>query len=159
MGCRGRPTDSKVSTIVLPRGISDYLDPAVGWPPIDPDRMPRHNIQYDPAEERAFNSSYSKSEIVDFRERQREDYVRQAQPPGTIRRRKVFHKRFGSSESNEVYEVVEQDVDDGESGEESWENGEGESLTDFGVDEEAEFYDQDVPLSELARRLKSHAAT
>jgi hypothetical protein len=121
--------------------------------------MPRQNTQYDPAEERAFNSGYSTSEIISFRERQKEDYARQAQPADTIRRRQVFHKRFSSSESDGVYEVMDQDVNDGEIGEESWQNGEGESLTDFGVDEETEFYDQDMPLSELAKRLKSNPAT
>lgn len=40
-------------------------------------------------------------------------------------------------------------------GEEGWRNSEGERLADFGVDEEAEFYDEDdIPLSKLIERRK-----
>lgn len=45
-------------------------------------------------------------------------------------------------------------------GEESWRNKEGERLADFGVDEVAEFYDEDnMPLSELMRRRKEAKST
>lgn len=38
----------------------------------------------------------------------------------------------------------------------SWRNKEGERLADFGLDEDAEFYDEDdLPLSELMRRRKT----
>ena len=41
-------------------------------------------------------------------------------------------------------------------GEEGWRNKEGERLADFGVDEVADFYDEDdVPLAELLRRRKA----
>ena len=40
-------------------------------------------------------------------------------------------------------------------GEESWRNSEGETLGDFGVDEVAEFYDEDnLSLAELLRRRR-----
>ena len=43
-----------------------------------------------------------------------------------------------------------------EEGEESWRNSEGERLKDFGVDEDAEFYDEDdIPLAELLRRRRA----
>lgn len=42
-------------------------------------------------------------------------------------------------------------------GEEAWRNKEGERLADFGVDEVADFYDEDdVPLAELIRRRKQN---
>jgi palmitoyltransferase len=44
--------------------------------------------------------------------------------------------------------------DTDEHGEESWKNTEGEGLADFGADEEAEFYDEDVPLAVLLERRK-----
>ena len=41
-------------------------------------------------------------------------------------------------------------------GEEAWRNKEGERLADFGVDEVADFYDEDdIPLAELMRRRKA----
>jgi len=46
---------------------------------------------------------------------------------------------------------------DEDKGEESWRNREGESLADFGVDEVAEFYDEeddDVPIAELIGRRR-----
>ncbi|KAF2858778.1 zf-DHHC-domain-containing protein [Piedraia hortae CBS 480.64] len=59
-------------------------------------------------------------------------------------RRRPFHERLQS----------ERDCDD--SGEEGWQNSQGERLADFGVDELVDFYDvyedEDVPLAELLRR-------
>jgi palmitoyltransferase len=38
-----------------------------------------------------------------------------------------------------------------------WRNKEGERLADFGLDEDAEFYDEDnLPLSEIMRRRQAH---
>jgi palmitoyltransferase len=40
----------------------------------------------------------------------------------------------------------------------SWRNKEGERLADFGLDEDAEFYDEDnLPLAEIMRRRKGDA--
>lgn len=77
----------------------------------------------------------------------------------TIRRRQVFHKRFEAVSSPSVQDVKDCDVDDSEEGEESWRTREGDRLADYGVDEEVEFYDEDdLPLSELAKRLQSNTA-
>ena len=138
-----------VSRIVL-----TPADPSIGWPPPDPDRMPRVRSQYDPAEEAAFKSGYSISEIEEFRSRQRHDVKRFAASDETIRRRQVFHKRFDSSDSANVQPIEDHELDDSQEGEESWRTREGESLSDYGVDEEVEFYDEeDLPLSELAKRM------
>ena len=134
-------------------------DPTIGWPPPDPDRMPREKPQYDPAEEAAFNAAYTKSEIEDFRRRQREDLGRYQGTNGSIRRRQVFHKRFDSTDETKVEPVEDEEVDGSDEGEESWRTREGESLADYGVDEEVEFYDEeDLPLSELAKRLQHDAS-
>jgi palmitoyltransferase len=121
--------------------------------------MPRQKSQYDPAEEAAFNRAYSASEINDFRQRQQQDYERRLNHDSTIRRRQVFHKRFDESGSPVSSSQVDREVDESEEGEESWRTQEGDSLADYGVDEEAEFYDEDdLPLSELAKRLHPDTA-
>ena len=38
-----------------------------------------------------------------------------------------------------------------------WRDADGERLDDFGVDEEVDFYEDNVPLSELIRRRKDHS--
>ncbi|KAI6854850.1 hypothetical protein KC318_g22415, partial [Hortaea werneckii] len=56
----------------------------------------------------------------------------------------------------EEEEEVDAQVRSSDAGEEGWRNKEGESLADFGVDEVADFYDEDnVPLAELMRRRKA----
>ncbi|KAI6854414.1 hypothetical protein KC318_g22482, partial [Hortaea werneckii] len=56
----------------------------------------------------------------------------------------------------EEEDKVDPQVRSSDAGEEGWRNKEGESLADFGVDEVADFYDEDnVPLAELMRRRKA----
>lgn len=89
-----------------------------------------------------------------------------------IIRRRPFHERLeetnrrGSDPFVDDENAVASDEDSGEeeqprgrapvrddAGEEGWRNKEGERLADFGVDEVADFYDEDdVPLAELIRR-------
>jgi len=114
-----------------------------------------------------------------FRARQAADLARYEDADGEyVVRRRPFHERaqaaFDGGE-RQVYEVEDDDEDvtvahdvepaeatparqgDGDdAGEEAWRNKEGERLADFGVDEVAEFYDEDdVPLAELLRRRKA----
>jgi palmitoyltransferase len=120
--------------------------------------MPRQKSQYDPAEEAAFNKAYSSTEIDDFRQRQQQDYGQKLQHDNTVRRRQVFHKRFNKSGIDVVTSQADGDVHDSEEGEESWRTREGDRLGDYGVDEDIEFYDEeDLPLSELARRLNTES--
>lgn len=52
-------------------------------------------------------------------------------------------------------EILGQHGRDEDAGEEGWRNKEGERLADFGVDEVADFYDEDeVPLAELMQKKK-----
>lgn len=45
--------------------------------------------------------------------------------------------------------------DDNEESKEAWQNSEGDRLKDFGVDEEADFYDEeDLPRTDVLRRRK-----
>jgi palmitoyltransferase len=95
-------------------------------------------------------------EIDAFNRRKQEDMKRFQQSPG-LQRRKPFHDRhktdgYDNSESDDSETDSRNDSDEGE---ESWRNSEGERLRDFGVDEEAEFYDEeDIPLAVLIQRRK-----
>lgn len=49
----------------------------------------------------------------------------------------------------------DEDENSSNSGEEGWRDSEGDRLHDFGVDEEAEFYDEDdIPLAQLIQRRR-----
>jgi palmitoyltransferase len=89
----------------------------------------------------------SGNEVEEFRKRQHADLLRRRQP---------FHKRYDeqSLRSNRASAPSLYVGGTDEHGEESWKNTEGERLADFGADEEAEFYDEDVPLAELLERRK-----
>lgn len=88
-----------------------------------------------------------------------------------IHRRRPFHERYAklANDCDGEYEhendslngdEKDSDEDTGNSGgEERWRDGEGDRLGDFGVDEEAEFYDEDdIPLARLVEQRRSRAA-
>ncbi|KAB2577724.1 Palmitoyltransferase pfa4 [Lasiodiplodia theobromae] len=146
--------------------VNGFEDLSVTWPPPDPDRMPRPRRQFNA--EDAFTHKVpdfdDQQAMADFKKRQEED-LKRWQNTG-LQRRRPFHKRTansaadqdGSFDPDETPSEGEGGSDE-ESGEEAWRNSEGERLRDFGVDEDAEFYDDDeVPLSELMRRKKAAAA-
>jgi palmitoyltransferase len=95
-------------------------------------------------------------DVEAFRKRQEQDFQRQ-QLESTIRRRQPFRNRYDATAvaANDTSSPSLYVDGDGE-GEESWRDEEGQRLNDFGLDEEAEFYDQetdeDVPLAELLRK-------
>lgn len=61
---------------------------------------------------------------------------------------------YGDDEDEDEDDVFRPRKED-DVGEEAWRNEEGERLADFGVDEVAEFYDEDdLPLGEILRRRK-----
>ena len=95
--------------------------------------------------------------IEAFRRRQQADIQRWKAPEPYVQRRKPFAKRLETmAGDNEEYSSDGTDNDESmsDSGEEGWKNSEGERLGDFGVDEDAEFYDENVPLSELIARRR-----
>ncbi|KAK5743968.1 Palmitoyltransferase [Elasticomyces elasticus] len=149
-------------------------EPSKPWPPIDPDRMFR-------AVRHALPSSDATLplDVQSFRTRQAADLARYEDADGEyVVRRRPFHERAqitlegekdiyeGESDDDEAMvtddemepagaAVVHGDEEDG-AGEESWRNKEGERLADFGVDEVADFYDEDdMPLAELLKRRKA----
>jgi palmitoyltransferase len=123
---------------------------------------------YDPS--KAFTHSMDPEE---FYKRQQADHMRPSLDtgPSELRRRQPFHVRYDKKNDqrrrDEDFAYGTDDYSNGEEseqeahdwqpkpgeGEEGWRNSEGERLKDFGVDEDAEFYDEDdVPLGELIRR-------
>ena len=132
------------------------IDPSSLWPPPDPDRMPRSSNQ--PPFEQPFvydeNVSTDQSSVNAFRRRQQEDLKRYYQRVTTLIPRRPLHELH----SNATYRddsVSSQSAKSDNSGcdGEGWRDSEGDRLGDFGVDEDAEFYDEDdIPLAELLRR-------
>lgn len=132
-------------------------DSSVSWPPPDPDRIPRVPRSFDPGDAFIHQSdSYSdKIEVGAFRKRQQEDMMRFQSIPSKAYRRVPFHDRYSSEKDNEDLEGSDGTANGSSGGEEGWRNSEGDRLRDFGVDEDAEFYDEDdIPLSELLQRRK-----
>ena len=121
-----------------------FEEPGQSWPPPDPDRMPRapRNV----AAEHAFTYQQEMDsradEIEAFKQRQQAD----------LARRRPFRDRF-DAETYEPREDVYLNSDEEASGEEGWADSDGNRLQDYGVEEDAEFYD-DLPLAELLRRRK-----
>lgn len=119
--------------------------------------------------------------MEDFRERQTADLARYEDADGEyVVRRRPFHERLEEMDNasrKQVYDpdetAIETEDEDlasepeeespvkvkgvqDDAGEEGWRNKEGERLADFGVDEVADFYDEDdLPLAELMRRRKA----
>ncbi|CAK4030788.1 Palmitoyltransferase pfa4 [Lecanosticta acicola] len=145
-------------------------DPSKPWPPPDPDRLfrvPRRTFEGD---------GFTKSlDIAEFKKRQAADIARYEDADGEyVVHRRPFHERLqeATRQTDTFYaddHAIETDEDSSEEeedprggsrkredeGEEAWRNEEGERLADFGVDEVAEFYDEDdVPLAELLRRRR-----
>ncbi|KZF26086.1 zf-DHHC-domain-containing protein [Xylona heveae TC161] len=131
--------------------VNGFEDPSVTWPPPDPDRMPRTPIPSNPQNAFTYkDESGSSLSLEAFKQRQREDLERRESP---VYRRARFHKRYDrSGKRKEDRDSPSED----ESGEEGWRNRDGDRLADFGVDEAAEFYDEDnIPLAELLKKRKN----
>lgn len=152
-------------------------DPSKPWPPPDPDRL--FKVERKPLVGDGFTKSW---DIDEFKQRQAADLSRYTNVDGEyVVRRRPFKERYGATSqlkdtgaeyygngnddfSGDESEEEEDPVTDArggdDEGEEAWANKEGERLADFGVDEMADFYDEDdVPLAELIRRRKGTAAT
>lgn len=145
-------------------------DPSKPWPPPDPDRL--FKVERKPLVGNGFTKSW---DVDEFKQRQAADMARYTNVDGEyVVRRRPFKERYGPSSRRrsdsgaDYYGNKEGIVDESEEedpaidtrrredeGEEGWTNKEGERLADFGVDEVADFYDEDdVPLAVLIRRRK-----
>ncbi|KAL9086166.1 MAG: hypothetical protein Q9165_007231 [Trypethelium subeluteriae] len=149
------------------------------WPPPDPDRMARAWSKGWQQGGSAFVHGDEGVDVQAFRRRQEEDMKRWRRDGDGVVRRTPFVERLEASVrreqdgdgdgvgvggeqsegSDEDDEVERRPVAMNVRGEESWKNSEGESLADFGLDEDVEFYDEeDVPLSVLLQRKRLQKA-
>ncbi|KAF3764605.1 zf-DHHC-domain-containing protein [Cryphonectria parasitica EP155] len=125
------------------------------WPPPDPDKMRRSGpagstwpgaAAVSRAEIESIDHKWKnpQEEVAVFRARQEMDLRRRRGESGVI------------AELNEGEELEDLDYEYVESDEPGWTNSEGDRLRDYGVDEDAEEDDEDVPLGELLRRRKAY---
>lgn len=100
--------------------------------------------------------STDQNKVDAFRRRQQEDLKRYNEKPATPIRRRRFADRFSNEDDrDESFVFQSNEFNDLGSGHEGWRDSEGDRLNDFGVDEDAEFYDdEDIPLAELLRRRR-----
>jgi palmitoyltransferase len=140
--------------------VNGFDEPSKSWPPPDPDRIPRLNRHLDPSQAFVYQktplSDYE--EIQAFKKRQQEDMKRQQGTSGVIRRKPFHHRYSDGSPAEQAIGAMDDNSSSAysDSGEEGWRSPEGDRLRDYGVDEDAEFYDQDdIPLSELLRSRRA----
>ena len=129
------------------------LDPSTTWPPPDPDRIARKRPWAVSMEHLSLSgeNDTNSERVKNFKARQAKDLYR-FDDSLPMQRRRAFHDRY-SQEG--IMQVEKSHTRDPSKGEEAWKNSEGESLGDFGVDEAAEFYDEDeVPLATLIRQKR-----
>ena len=134
-----------------------FEDPGTNWPPPDPDRMPRYNRVSQPG--KAFTQGQKfvtrEEEIQAFRMRQERDLMRRKTQDEPTRRRPFRHRFDANGSPKKSEDMYMQASSNSDSGEEAWQDYDGNRLKDFGVDENVEFYDEDdVPLAELMRRRR-----
>ena len=99
-----------------------------------------------------------KDQIDSFRQRQEQD-LKRFLPGGTTTRRKPFNARRYDLSEDKTEASVASERDIQSNGKERWLNSEGERLADYGVDEVAEFYDEDdIPLGTLLNRRRQSNA-
>lgn len=133
-----------------------FEDENTHWPPPDPDRMPRPDDQIQNRQAFVHNDSQYSSveeEVAAFRRRQQADLKRWEKPKKDFK----YTDEIPSSDVEEDLDS-ESEYEEGMDGEIGWTNSEGDRLRDYGVDEEADVLDDDIPLSELIRRRKAKAS-
>ena len=126
----------------------------MSWPPPDPDRIPRQVRNIGHAFTHGGLPESREDQINSFRQRQEQD-LKRFLPGGTTTQRKPLNAPRYDLEEDKYEARVASELDIQSNGGEGWLNSEGERLADFGVDEVAEFYDEDdIPLGALLNRRK-----
>ncbi|KAF2662909.1 DHHC zinc finger membrane protein [Lophiostoma macrostomum CBS 122681] len=144
-----------------------FEDENTAWPPPDPDRWHRKLPKGMEREDYAFTyrdaGLNTEDTVAAFKKRQEEDIVRRRKPFVQRVEARVVQQERGAGHQGDWDESdgVEDSPRGSQSGEEAWRNSEGERLKDFGLDEEAEFYDEEdnLPLSELIARKRAGVGT
>jgi palmitoyltransferase len=140
--------------------VNGFDEVSRSWPPPDPDRIPRQRRSFNSSQAFVFQqtplSNYE--EVQAFKKRQEEDMARRERTSGVIRRKPFHYRGAIGLDSEQSFEAMDKNIirEDSDSGEEGWRSPGGDRLRDYGVDEDAEFYDQDdIPLAELLRRRRA----
>ncbi|KAL7796844.1 DHHC palmitoyltransferase domain-containing protein [Trichoderma ceciliae] len=123
------------------------------WPPLDPDKLRRAGREWG-LSRRNFDAELQDAglppheQVEAFRRRQEED----------LRRKKVLMAELEEVDDYDSDMDDDVRVGDGGSSLKGWANADGERLGEYGVDEEAEEQDEDVPIAELLRRRRGIVA-
>jgi palmitoyltransferase len=133
--------------------VNGFEDEDKLWPPPDPDKVGRAWKKTDPipgGEMKGFDFGTVDEHKEAFRQRQEVDYQRQRR----------LQREGAENRESRIIELDDDEVEDNEDDEaildnEAWTNAEGETLGDFGVDEDED--EDDIPLGELLRRRKARA--
>lgn len=124
------------------------IEPGTLWPPPDPERIPRRQYKSNTLSPFVHSADTSRFDVQAFRQRQRMDILRYAKNDETIPRETVWdtsHREMPADQSQHMTSRFHSGISRSD-----WHNSEGDTLQDFGVDEEAE---EDVPLAEIRARL------
>ncbi|KAL8865501.1 MAG: hypothetical protein Q9174_006852 [Haloplaca sp. 1 TL-2023] len=133
-----------------------FEEPGTSWPPPDPDRMPRRSYEVAGQDPFTFDRDSSQIDVQAFRRRQQKDALRFTNGRGLYSSTLLQQRsRTNTKERTDESQESGDDEDDTGSGP-RWRDREGDRLHDFGVDEEAEGYEEDgMPLAEMVRRRKA----
>ncbi|KAI4245296.1 MAG: hypothetical protein LQ352_006608 [Teloschistes flavicans] len=128
-----------------------FEDPGSSWPPPDPERIPRRRYKIADRNPFTYGADASVLDMQGFRERQYQDALRLASGRDSSLGRASFLREGSNS--------LRQDTDDESNNAgtaASWWDPAGEQLQDFGVDEEAEWKEEDnIPLGEMLKYRKT----
>ncbi|KAL8732603.1 MAG: hypothetical protein Q9166_002577 [cf. Caloplaca sp. 2 TL-2023] len=132
-----------------------FEDPGKPWPPIDPDRLPRRQYRLDGHESFTYEAQPSEIDVQAFKDRQRKDALRYSNTTDSVSRRMPYQRPSNDDEGYDAAIGNAGDDDHHRRAGLGWRDSEGDRLQDLGVDEEAEYFDEDdLPLAELLRRKK-----
>lgn len=130
-----------------------FEDPGTLWPPPDPERIPRRHYKRSEPDPFVYSAETSGFDVQAFRQRQELDILRYAKRGDTIPKTPWETNHSKTQISADQSQHTTSRLHSKKPGLD-WHNSEGETLHDFGVDEEAE---EDVPLAEIrARLMKKH---
>ena len=132
-------------------------DASLTWPPPDPDRVSRKGV-FSRSTTAFIHSDEATTNQEAFRKRQTYDFEKRRVGNMSPSSGLSLHKRQADIDIQHEQDQAPASVSNTKRGREAWRNSEGERLDDFGVDEHAEFYDEDdVPLAEVLARRRALA--
>lgn len=137
--------------------VNGYEDLSAVWPPLDPDKAAAGETDRSPfVASGAVLNEPGDTWAEGVRRRQREDLTRRHGYGGSGKGLDGLNVAYEMEEEGEAAPLLGRGLEYPRIGNRKrWTNGDGETLADYGVDEDA---DEDVPLAELIRRRRRAAA-